>query len=82
MNKKSLKGTIFLLIGSMIWGSAFVAQNVGMDYVGPYTFNGLRFLIGTLTLLPVIIVTDLIKKKSPMLFRKPPSSFVPNAKRQ
>lgn len=65
MNRKSLKGTIFLLIGSMIWGSAFVAQNVGMDYVGPYTFNGLRFLVGTLTLLPVIIISDLIKKKLP-----------------
>ena len=38
-----------LLIGAAIWGSAFVAQDVGMNYVGPYTFNALRYFVGALT---------------------------------
>ncbi len=50
MKKKtlgSLGGVAMLLVGSMIWGSAFVAQSSGMDYVGPFTFNALRFLLGS-----------------------------------
>jgi drug/metabolite transporter (DMT)-like permease len=41
-----------LLITALIWGSAFVAQRVGMSYVGPLTFNGVRFALGALVLLP------------------------------
>lgn len=43
-----------LLITAAIWGFAFVAQQVGMDYVGPFTFNGVRFILGSLSLLPLI----------------------------
>mgnify|MGYP000644651185 CR=1 FL=1 len=39
-----------------IWGVAFVAQSVGMDYVSPFTFNGVRSIIGGLVLIPVILV--------------------------
>jgi drug/metabolite transporter (DMT)-like permease len=42
-----------LLVAAVIWGSAFVAQRVGMSYVGPLTFNGVRFALGTLVLLPL-----------------------------
>ncbi|MFT6915950.1 MAG: drug/metabolite transporter (DMT)-like permease [Motiliproteus sp.] len=43
-----------LLLGTaMIWGSAFVAQSVGMDYLGPHSFNAARFLLGALSLLPL-----------------------------
>ena len=49
-----------LLIGAAIWGSAFVAQDVGMNYVGPYTFNALRYFVGALTLLPIIFISDRI----------------------
>lgn len=42
-----------LLLAAVIWGAAFVAQRVGMDHVGPLTFNGVRFALGTLTLLPL-----------------------------
>ena len=38
-----------------IWGLAFVAQRMGMDYVGPYTFNGIRFALGGLSLTPFIV---------------------------
>ncbi len=58
MEKKALRGSLLLLIGAAIWGCAFVAQNVGMDYVEPFTFNGLRSFIGVLTLLPFVIVSD------------------------
>ena len=48
----SLKGNIYLFITATIWGVAFVAQSVGMDYVGPFTFNAVRFIIGGLVLIP------------------------------
>ncbi|HWQ78258.1 MAG TPA: DMT family transporter [Anaerovoracaceae bacterium] len=54
MNRKQLKGNLLLLTTSAIWGITFVAQRVGMDYVGPLTFNGVRFLIAALVLLPVV----------------------------
>jgi drug/metabolite transporter (DMT)-like permease len=54
-----LKSNILLLITAGIWGFAFVAQRVGMEYVGPFTFNGVRFALGGLSLLPVIyFLTD------------------------
>jgi len=42
-----------LFIAAAIWGFSFVAQRSGMDYVGPYTFNGVRFALGSLSLLPI-----------------------------
>lgn len=48
-----LKSNILLLITAAIWGSAFVAQRVGMDYIGPFTYSGIRFLIGGLALIPI-----------------------------
>ena len=48
-----------LLLTAAIWGSAFVAQQTGMDYVGPFTFNAARNLLGGLTLLPLIVFFSL-----------------------
>ena len=48
------KSPLLLLVTAAIWGVAFVAQSVGMDYVEPFTFNGVRNLLGALVLLPVI----------------------------
>ena len=47
-----LKNALILLLTATIWGVAFVAQSVGMDYVQPFTFNGVRSIIGGLILLP------------------------------
>ena len=60
MDKKTspLRGSLLLLLTAAIWGVAFVAQSVGMDYVGPLTFNSVRSLIGALVLLPVMLVLD------------------------
>ena len=49
-----LRHSLLLLLTALIWGVAFVAQSVGMDYVGPFTFTASRSLIGAVVLLPVI----------------------------
>lgn len=54
MNVRTVKSDVLLFITALIWGFAFVAQRVGMDYVGPFTFNGVRFALGALFLLPLI----------------------------
>lgn len=54
MKKLQLRNSMILLLTASIWGVAFVAQSVGMDYVGPYTFNCVRFIIGGLVLIPGI----------------------------
>lgn len=51
-----LKNSLLLLLAAAIWGIAFVAQSVGMDYVGGFTFNAVRSIIGALVLIPVILV--------------------------
>lgn len=55
MNKFSFKSSVLLFLAAFIWGIAFVAQSVGMDYMGPLTFNGIRFLMGSMVLLPFIL---------------------------
>lgn len=57
-----MKNDILLVLTALIWGCAFVAQSVGMDYVGPFTFNMARFLIGAIVLLPVIWFMDRQRK--------------------
>jgi drug/metabolite transporter (DMT)-like permease len=54
---KNLKSSLLLLLAAIIWGFAFVAQRAGMAWVGPFTFNGIRFLLGTLTLLPLVFIS-------------------------
>lgn len=61
--KKETKGSLLLLLTAFIWGMGFVAQTSAMDAVEPYTFLGIRFLIGSAVLLPVIIINDGIHKK-------------------
>lgn len=51
---KTLKAELLLLLAAVIWGFAFVAQRVGMEHVGPFTYNGARFLLGALSLLPLL----------------------------
>lgn len=63
MKSKQMYGNILLLITAFIWGCAFVAQSVGMDYVGPFTFNAVRSIIGSVVLLPLIVFLDSRKKK-------------------
>lgn len=50
-----MRNSLLLLLTAAIWGVAFVAQSVGMDYVGPFTFNAVRFLLGGTVLLPFLM---------------------------
>ena len=59
--KKTIQGCLTLLLTTVIWGCAFVAQSVGMDHIGPFTFQAVRCLLGVLTLLPVTFLFDLKK---------------------
>lgn len=63
MKKASLKQVFLLLLTAMIWGGAFVAQSVGLDYVGPFTINAVRFLIGGLVLIPCIAVMERVQDR-------------------
>lgn len=63
MKKFSLKSSLLLFLAAFIWGVAFVAQSVGMDYMGPLTFNGARFLMGSLVLLPFVLLRRKQNKK-------------------
>lgn len=45
-----------LLLAAVIWGFAFVAQRVGMEHIGPFSYNGIRFLLGALSLLPLLLL--------------------------
>lgn len=58
---KSYKYSFLLLLAAAIWGSAFVAQSTGMDYVGPFTFNGIRSFLGCAVLIPV---ANLVNRKT------------------
>lgn len=60
---KSTVSVFLLLLTALIWGAAFVAQSVGSDHVGPFTFLASRSLIGGVTLLPLIAVRN--KKRPP-----------------
>ena len=63
MKTGQMKNSLLLLLTAFIWGVAFVAQSVGGEAVGCFTFNGVRSLIGAAVLIPVIYFLDVQKKK-------------------
>ena len=56
--KTKIKATVLLFLTAIIWGFAFVAQRVGAEFVGAFTFNGVRFFLGALSLIPVILIFE------------------------
>jgi drug/metabolite transporter (DMT)-like permease len=56
MPRRNLKSEFLLLVTAAIWGFAFVAQRAGMEHVGPFTFNGIRFALGSLALALILIL--------------------------
>ncbi len=58
-----MKGNLILTLAAIIWGCAFVAQSVGMDHMGPFTFQATRTIIAGFVLIPVFIISDRIKMK-------------------
>ncbi|HCU69409.1 MAG TPA: EamA family transporter [Desulfomicrobium sp.] len=68
MNSRTTRANILLLLTAMIWGAAFVAQRVGMDHMGPLTFNAVRFALGAAALLPLIAFLDKKRTVAPPPF--------------
>lgn len=66
----AMKSNLLLLVAAAIWGFAFVAQRVGMEHVGPFTFNGIRFVLGSLSLLPLIFYFQNKPQASPKVSAK------------
>jgi len=73
MKNKSLTANLLLILTAAIWGFAFVAQRVGSQYVGAFTFNGIRFALGALSLIPLIIFLG--KRKEKIEESKNPPNF-------
>ena len=74
--KNKLQGSIFLLLGTVIWGFSFIAQSVGMAQMGPFAFQSIRCLLAVLFLLPITLAFDrgdwrasMQKWKNPQLWR-------------
>lgn len=55
MRSATLKSDALLLLTALIWGTAFVFQKTGMDHLGPFGFNGIRFILGSLALTPLVL---------------------------
>lgn len=65
-----LKGSACLAFATIIWGSAFIAQTVGMDHIGPITFQAVRCFLAVIGLLPVILISDRFKKDGSTFWRR------------
>ena len=65
MNMKTLRANLLLVLTAALWGAAFVAQSTAMDKIGPFTFNGIRMFIGSLVLVPLILVLNKLDKRKP-----------------
>lgn len=63
MSKKA-RSTLLMFMTSMIWGFAFVAQLLGAEHVGAFTFNAIRFILGGVSLIPVILIFERVKTSS------------------
>ncbi|WAH60194.1 DMT family transporter [Pseudomonas silvicola] len=55
MRRQALRADLLMLLTAMIWGSGFVAQTAGMHHIGPFLYSGLRFALGSLCLLPLVL---------------------------
>ncbi|MEA4848594.1 MAG: DMT family transporter [Clostridiaceae bacterium] len=77
MNNQEMKSNMLLLLTAAIWGLAFVAQRVGMQYVGAFTFNGIRFALGSISLIPLIIYFGRKKAAGQSEEAAPASALVP-----
>lgn len=70
--KMPLKNSLILLAAATIWGTAFVAQSAGMDYMGPLTFNGIRYFLGAGVLSPFVIGRKILADRTRKAGAVPP----------
>ena len=62
------------LLCTFIWGTTFIAQDTGMDDIGPFTFNAVRFFVGFLAIIPLVFLFE--KKKFRSEFKSDPKTFM------
>jgi drug/metabolite transporter (DMT)-like permease len=72
MDPRILKGNLFLFLAALAWGTTFVAQKGAMDHLGPFTYSGLRFLLGALVLFPIAI--SRYRQRGAVILRQPDHS--------
>jgi drug/metabolite transporter (DMT)-like permease len=77
MIRKDIKANILLLSAAIIWGFAFTAQRFGMQHLGPFTFNALRFFLGSFSLVPLVIFYFHKKEKSILYYLKGKKFLIP-----
>jgi len=70
MQGKALKSDLLLLLIAAIWGGGFVAQRQGLEFVGPFTFNGVRFALGSLSLIPLVLIGQRRRNRQPGVLPK------------
>ena len=68
--KKQIRSVCLLLLCTMIWGLAFVAQSVGMEHIGPFTFQAVRCFLAVIGLLPLCLIADRFKKDGKNFFSR------------
>ncbi len=68
--KKQLKGSICLILATVIWGSAFVSQSIGMSHIGPFTFQAVRCTFAAIAMLICTAIADLFKKDGQTFFSR------------
>lgn len=75
MTKEQIKANTLLLLTAAIWGFAFVAQKVGAEYISAFSFNGIRFFLGGISLLPILWLNRHKEKKADINDTKGKVSF-------
>lgn len=68
--KKQLRGSFFLLLATVIWGAAFVAQSVGADHISPSAFQAIRCTLAVIGLQPIIMIADRFQKDGKTFFTR------------
>ena len=71
---KKFTSFICLIVCTLIWGTTFVAQDTGMDYIGPFTFNSARFFVAFIAVLPFVLLFE--KEKIPNLVKQKKKEFI------
>jgi len=69
--RKHLRANLLMLGAAAIWGSAFVAQRLSLDVIGPFLFTGLRFLLGALVLIPLLTFNTASRTQLAAIRREP-----------
>ncbi|MFZ2289684.1 MAG: DMT family transporter [Halopseudomonas yangmingensis] len=71
MNLRTYRADALMLITALIWGTTFVAQSLGMQHIGPFLYTGLRFMLGALVVLPLVLLVGRNNPQPARAFSRP-----------